>query len=176
MTRKFQMIIFTTIFIFLFFIMFLVYSITNFLPLSEEDIKQGKEKRAELLYKIDHDALLQACRKLLDDTTKGKWMRQTYEIKLQPHPDSSKLPTEILSLEPTYIVIQEHNIFIEMHGGMDHFGFIAYSENFIESHKGNSLGDRQIIKGLWYHDDGYRVDPKYDEVIEAMKPEEETTN
>lgn len=57
---------------------------------------------------------------------------------------------------------------MEMHGGMDHFGVLVYSEGFREPFPGFKYGDRKLVDGLWYYDEDYHLNPDYDKVVEKM--------
>jgi len=58
---------------------------------------------------------------------------------------------------------------LEMMGGLDHFGVYAYPEDYKPPpHAGFELGDKKLIDGLWYYDDGYRGNPEYGKRIEAL--------
>jgi hypothetical protein len=68
-----------------------------------------------------------------------------------------------------------------MHGGWDHikremshFGVNIYPEDFKEP-KGNfKYGDRELLPGLWYYDEGYLRNPEFDKIIEKLIEEHGT--
>jgi len=55
-----------------------------------------------------------------------------------------------------------------MLGGFGHLGALAYPEDFKEPWPNFKYGHKQLIPGLWYYDDGYDGNPKYDSKIEAL--------
>ena len=58
---------------------------------------------------------------------------------------------------------------LEMMGGLDHFGVSFYPDNYKKPpFVGFNLGDKKLIDGLWYYDDGYEDNPRYDNKIEAL--------
>ena len=71
---------------------------------------------------------------------------------------------------------------VEMHAGFHHYGVIAYPENFEKPSDSFQYGDKEIIEGLWYYEDGYN--PRYNKWIEKMiqkgkmrrQTEQETTS
>ena len=84
-------------------------------------------------------------------------------------------PKPILELDPAYIYIDENNkesILLAMAGGLDHFGLIAYSEDYKPWQSDFQYGDRELIPGLWYYDEGYseysKGPSKYDEIIDSV--------
>ena len=57
---------------------------------------------------------------------------------------------------------------LEMLGGLVHFGVVAYTEDYQKPpFAGFKFGDRELIPGLWYYDDGYN-NPEYDKKFEAL--------
>ena len=84
---------------------------------------------------------------------------------------ASRFPKVILDLQPRYVHINENNsgrVGIPIFEGFDHFGVNAYTEDYMESGPKHEYGDRELIPGLWYYDDGYIDDPEYDKKIEAL--------
>jgi len=55
-----------------------------------------------------------------------------------------------------------------MLGGLDHVGVMAYPEDFKETWPNFKYGHKELVPGLWYYDDLYEGDPKYDERVEAL--------
>jgi hypothetical protein len=122
-----------------------------------------RQRNVLLIYETDHKALLEACRKVLKEAREGKWEYRQYNIRLEHDPNADRLPEQILRLNPTYIGIGEDSMMIEMLGGLAHFGVLAFSES--EGH-----GDKKLLDGLWYYNDGYHEVPDYDKVIESLRP------
>jgi len=132
--------------------------------------KQAKEGRIRLLYRTDHATLLDACRKIIKDKREGKWPEGRYNVSFRPHPDAAKLPETILKLKPTWLWINNERVMIEMFGGLDHFGVYAFSKGFSEADQ-KKYGNKKLLDGLWYYDDGYRKATNYDQYIESLRPE-----
>jgi hypothetical protein len=88
---------------------------------------------------------------------------------MRPAGEIPELPRVILDLEPTYIEIGQHgSVMVELHGGMLHFGVIGYPEDFNPPYLGFDYGDKELIPGLWYYDDGYQDSSRHREEIDAM--------
>jgi hypothetical protein len=109
-----------------------------------------KPRLDNLLYHTDHQALLTACRMLMNEGYRGQ-----YNIGWpDKHPDVEKFPKEILALKATYVrVLDDGRVFIEMWGGMSHYGVVAYAEDYKEPFEGYKLGNKKLIDGLWFHSD-----------------------
>lgn len=128
-------------------------------------------ERHTLLCDTDYEAVLKACREVLDNASAwGLEVGGKYNIRWTPRsPLASRFPKAILDLAPVQARIQyEGCLILEMHGGFDHFGFIVYSKSFREPYPGFEYEGREIIEGLWYHDDDYRDEfPIYKKKIDA---------
>lgn len=132
---------------------------------------RAQRMRIRLLYETDHKTLLLACRKISKKKAAGILKSQRYNVLSEPHPEAAKFPRAILDLEPSYVFIDyDGRIMVEMMGGLDHFGVQAYPEGYKKSSQ-ETLGDKKLIDGLWYYDDGYLVRPEdYEKRIEALRP------
>lgn len=128
--------------------------------------------RVRLLCETDHQALLVACNNLSEQVDNGDLKPGKYMVLINPDPEVSKFPRAILELRPRYVYIDENDsgrLMIEMTGGLEiHFGVLAYTEDFKAFSKGFEYGDKELIPRLWYYDDGYRDNPKYEKKIEAL--------
>jgi len=133
-------------------------------------LKEANERRSILLYKTDHAALLDGCRKLIKESREGKWPEETYDVSFRPHPDSAKLPETILKLNPTVVFIENDRVMIAMSGGLDHFGVHYFSEGFSEAEQ-KKWGGKKLLDGLWYYDDRYRKATNSEQYIESLRPE-----
>jgi len=135
-------------------------------------VRYTKRMRVRLLCEMDHQVLLEACRELSGRAQRGDLKPGTYWLRgSQRLPAVSRFPQPILDLEPSYVYIDENNsgrVMLEMHGGFVYFGVQAYTEDYEKPHVGFEYGDRELIPGLWYYDDGYHDDPEYDKKIEAL--------
>jgi hypothetical protein len=133
------------------------------------DIRKGKQRQMRLLCETNYQVLLEACRQLSSRVAAGDLKPQQYNIRLKPNPESSRFPQPILDLEPTYVIIGADGIVqIELHGGFLHYGVIAYPEDYKEPPYSFKYGDRKLIDGLWYYDEGYEGNPEYQKKIEAL--------
>jgi len=75
----------------------------------------------------------------------------------------------ILDLEPTYIYIDQNGrVMVEMLGGLHHFGVYAYPEDYKYKEPISAYGDKELIPGLWYYNDGYQETPDYGKKIDAL--------
>lgn len=103
-----------------------------------------------LLYQTDHQALLTACRKLIDEGHRDQY-NMGWPDK---HPDADKFPKEILRLKPTYVYVHDDGrVVIEMWGGMSHYGVVAHAEDFQQPYEGYVPGNKKLIDGLWFYSD-----------------------
>lgn len=127
--------------------------------------------RVRLLSETDHQVLLEACREVMKrgDLESGRryWVHPS-----QPSPEVSRLPRAIIDLEPSYVCINDlfGYMVIVMHRGMANFGVNAYPENFQKPFPNYRYGNKELVEGLWYFDDGYGpgTDSAYDKKIEAL--------
>lgn len=86
------------------------------------------------------------------------------------HPETSRFPKPILDLAPNYVNIDEDDcgrVMVEMLGGLSHFGVLAYTEDYQKA-SWAVYGDKELIPGLWYYDDGYEGNPRYQKKIDAL--------
>jgi len=130
---------------------------------------QAKRMRERILCKTDHQALLEACREVLNqgDLDPGR----KYKVRNAQHdPEVSQFPKPILDLAPNYLLIEDiaGNLRLEMHGGTDHFGVRAYPKDFRKPFPSYEYADKELIPGLWYYDDGYNHNPEYDKKIDDL--------
>jgi len=143
----------------------------GFLFFGAKDVQQ---KQVRLLYKTDHQTLLEACREISRMVARGELKPGRYYLSRSRRlPAVSRFPQSILDLAPNYVYIDENNsgrVMLEMHGGFVHFGVQAYSEDYQKPFSSFEYGDKELISGLWYYDDGYIENPEYDKIIEALRP------
>ena len=135
--------------------------------------KYSQQRRVRLLYKTDHQDLLGACRELSKRVSIGDLRPGKYSLRgSSRHKEVSQFPQPILDLGPIHVFIDyDGRVMLEMAGGLDHFGVSAYPEDYKKPLHTKKLGDKELIDGLWYYDDGYRVRPEdYDKRIEALRP------
>jgi len=128
-----------------------------------------KDDRYTLLCKTDHQVLLEASRKLLGSVSKGEVKPGRYVFGRDPLPQPvSDFHTAIRPLAPTYVVLDEGYLRLELRGGFDHVGVKAYPADFNEPYPDFTYGRRKLIDGLWYYDDGYIDNPAYDKKIDSI--------
>ena len=132
--------------------------------------REDRQGHVRLLCKTDHKDLLDACRELsrrvaTEDLKDGK-----YYVRSDPHPEVAGFPKPILDLGPNCVFIDcNGRVMLEMMGGLNHFGVSAYSEDYKKPpFVGFKLGDKKLIDGLWYYDEGYEGNPRYQKKIDAM--------
>jgi hypothetical protein len=132
----------------------------------------GQRQRVHLLYKTNHQALLAACRKVSKKVTNGDMKNGPYRLRSGPDRWFAGFSRPILNLRPNRVYINfDGRVKLEMAGGLDHFGVYAYPEGYKLQLHTEKLGDKKLLDGLWYYDDGYRVRPEdYDKRIEALRP------
>jgi hypothetical protein len=136
--------------------------------------RDALRRRVRLLYQTDHQTLLKACRELSRRVAARDLKAGTYRVRLDRHPEATRFPQAILDLDPVYVNVQvDGTVLVGMRGGIDHFGVHAYPGDFQEPLYLKN-GDRKLINGLWYYDDGLRHDPNYWEYLESMRPQTKT--
>lgn len=141
--------------------------IGKFLILMRADAKREKQKTVRLLSETDHEALLAACRELLREVEAGNLRPYRYSVGYKADPEASQFPQVILDLDPMFVDTQDSGrVFVEMYAGIHNYGVTAYSEDYQEPSPHFVYGDKKIIDGLWYYEDGYN--PKYDEWVEKQ--------
>ena len=142
-----------------------------FANLMTREMKERNIIQARLLCGTDHQVLLEACWELSRRVSAGDLESGNYYIRTQPDHQASQFPQVILDLAPNYVFIDENDsgrVVLEMRGGLDHFGVTAYTEDYMESGPKHEYGDRELIPGLWYYDNGYFNNPEYDKKIDEL--------
>jgi len=146
--------------------------------ITDRMIHEAQQRRVLLLCETDHQALLKAGREILsEEPVKERIQRIKNEtpegIKRGEGyffvPKGVQMPQVIWDLRPHLVAIDNDGryLFIEMHGGMDHFGVRIYPEGFSEP-RPLFHGGRKLLEGLVYYDEGYSSNPEYDKIIEAL--------
>ncbi len=133
-------------------------------------VREAHYRQIRLLCNTDHRALLEACRELSELTARGDLKPGRYRIYMDPDPEASRFPKPLLDLNPSYVYIDENDcgrVMVEMLGGLGHLGVQAYTENY-KKPSWAEYGDRELIPGLWYYDDGYNDNPEYNKKIDAL--------
>ena len=132
-------------------------------------VKEIDRRTSSLLYKTDHKALLDACREVMDNRSKYAKDPDVHggdsEDDSYPNPIDPNLPPIIRQLGASYIVAEDAHVRIELGGGFHHYGVNAYLEG------AEGQGDKKLLDGLWYYDDGYRERPNYwERKLEGLRP------
>jgi len=133
---------------------------------------RAQHRRVVILCYTDHQALLKAGREILSKIPKDRF---------HPHSDGSidsgifsvpkgiQFPQAIKDLKSGCVVDYDGYLRLEMHGGMDHFGVKIYPEDYKKPRDYFEYGDRELLPGLWYYDEGYHYNPeKYDKRIDEL--------
>ncbi len=148
-----------------------LYGLYVIYTLSIEVKKDIQQRQVRLLCETDHEVLLEACRELSGRAARGDLKQGgRYNVRRDRHPKASRFPQPILDLNPSYVYIDENDsgrVMVEMHGGLQHFGVQAYTEDY-KKPSWAVYGDKELIDGLWYYDDGYRGHPEFEKRIEAL--------
>jgi hypothetical protein len=76
-----------------------------------------RERARFFLEEIDHHAALEQCRRMMEDPAFYRSLP----------PDDPRLPSIVRRLEPKYLFIEEDFVRIEMGGGADHHGLLAFA-------------------------------------------------
>ncbi len=122
-----------------------------------------KQAQIRLLCETDHQVLLEACRELSRRYVNGDLDANE---ALQP----SRLPEVIAALRPNSVTIARDGVVnIGMYGGWWPLGVRAYPEDYPKHSPPFRYGDRMLLEGLWYFEDGYSAHPDaYDRKIDEL--------
>lgn len=140
-------------------------------------------RRVLLLCNTDHQALLNAGREIMSQVPKDH-LRLNPPFDAISHlgdfkfnvPEEVQIPQVIRNLKPhVCLVSYDGYLTLEMHGGFDHirremnhFGVQIYPEDYKEPDRDFKYGDRELLPGLWYYDEGYLRNPEFDQIIEKI--------
>jgi len=134
--------------------------------------QRNYQMRVRLLCRTDHQALLQACREVLrrGDLQIGRFYLPG---DARRRIDVPSFPQAILDLAPCSIRIEERYggepvLHLAMGTTIDHFGCYAYPEDYKPPCERFHYGDKELVPGLWYYDEGYSDNPGYDKKIVAL--------
>ncbi len=145
----------------------------NLVRLMKAEVERAQQRKVILLSETDHQALLEACRKLSREVNQGNLLApERYMVRREPDPEVAQFPQAILDLEPMFVETEtDGRIRVGMMGGIHHYGVIAYPENYEKPRDDFEFGDKKMIDGLWYYEDGYN--PKYDKWVERQLRKDE---
>jgi hypothetical protein len=140
-------------------------------------------RRVLLLCETDHQALLNAGREILSQIPKDSMnprpdgIRHLGDLKFVL-PKGVQIPQVIQDLKPYVCLISyDGYLTLEMHERgwdhikreMSHFGVNIYPVDYKESEYNFKYGDRELLPGLWYYDEGYHYFPEeYDKMIDDL--------
>jgi hypothetical protein len=121
--------------------------------------------KARLLVETDHQALLETCRELSRQVMNAEIRDAVYEGT-----EALRLPEPIPALRPNHVTISRDGcVQIGMYTGWWPLGVRVYPEGYPEYPPPFKYGDRELLKGLWYYEDGYSLHPDaYDKVIDEL--------
>ncbi len=95
-----------------------------------------------------HQALLRACRQILQQVADGKLKTGVYVGE-----QIAQFPEPMPSLQPNHVTIGEGMLKIEMmYVGWSALGVHAYREGYSYSPPLSKYGDRKLLDGLWYYE------------------------
>ncbi len=123
------------------------------------------QAETRLLCETDHQALLAACRQLSRQVKMGELKEGVYEP-----PEMLRFPEPIPSLRPKFATIdRDGDVRLELGFGMWPLGVHVYPEDHPQYPPPFKYGDRELVKGLWYYEDGYSLHPDaYDKRIDEL--------
>lgn len=131
--------------------------------------KKTKERYVRLLCDTDYQALLEGCRELSRMRIAGELKKSEYMVRNNPEAEKLRFPRVILGLEPTYVDIDsEGRVIVELGGGLHHFGVYGYPDGYEKPIFNFKYGDKRLIDGLWYYEDGYEGNAEHQKRIEAL--------
>ncbi len=137
----------------------------------DHGIRQAQRRRVLLLCNTDHQALLNAGREILSQVPKDRLNPRPGGPRILGEfgvPEGVQIPQAIRDLKCGCLISYDGYVTLEMHGGMDHFGVRIYPEDYKEPDRYFKYGDRELLTGLWYYDDGYVNNPEYDKRISKL--------
>ncbi len=157
------------------------------LVLMEKEVKEAHRhahlRRVLLLCNTDHQALLKAGREILSQVPKDSLqlnppldaIRHLGDFKFGV-PKGIQIPQAIRNLKPHaclisydgYLTLEMQWVWGHSKREMSHFGVQIYPEDYKEPESNFKYGDRELLPGLWYYDEGYLRNPEFDKLIEKL--------
>lgn len=118
--------------------------------------RRHEEKQLKILYEIDHEEMLQACREIIENrrvyARKMGWDKAPPQI-FDLDSGLPSIPAILRDLEPRDITVTIDGVSVEFHGGHWHWGLYAFPERLVDSPP--FTGNVEIIPGLWFYDNEY---------------------
>jgi hypothetical protein len=145
------------------------------------DVWRSNHERAQLLFRTDHRALLAACRQVMTNrhafARDIDWHGPQDPAESLIDPKDPKIPRPIASLHPRDVFAKDSEVHLELHGGFDHYGVIALSEQAAHDAATNRFsGPIELIPGLWYYDEGLAQDhDRWIKKLRQMRPHDAPT-
>lgn len=141
---------------------------------------RSNHQRARLLFQTDHRALLAACRQVMTNrhafARDMDWHGPNDPTESLIDPKDSKIPRPIASLHPRDVIARDSEVDLELHGGFDHYGVIALSEQAAHDATNRFSGLIELVSGLWYYDEGLAQDhDRWIKKLRKMRPHETPT-
>ncbi|MFH1717862.1 MAG: hypothetical protein ABIF19_10960 [Planctomycetota bacterium] len=131
--------------------------------------EKTRERYERLMCDTDYQALLEGCRELSQMRARGKLLKDEYMVRDNPVAETLHLPQAILDVQPTNVYIgSDGRVAVELGGGLHHFGVYGYPDDYKEPVSDFKYGNRKLIDGLWYYEDGYE-EVAHQKRIEALK-------
>jgi hypothetical protein len=146
-----------------------VYPYLTLLVGTTSSVREIDQQTLNLLYKTDHKALLAACREVIHNRAKYGTNPNVHGAdtvdRFYPDPCDPNMPAVVRALQPAYIVAEDSHVRIELGGGFHHYGVYAYAGVT------QGGGDKKLLDGLWYYDDGFEECPEeWEKKLEALRP------
>ncbi len=141
---------------------------------------RSNHERARLLFQTDHRALLAACRQVMTNrhafARDMDWHGPNDPTESLIDPKDPKIPRPIASLHPRDVIARDSEVHLELHGGFDHYGVIALSEQAAHDATNRFSGPIELVSGLWYYDEGLAQDhDRWLKKLRKMKPHDAPT-
>lgn len=147
--------------------------------LAGRGVEDSNPKRVQLLYRTDHVALLAACREVMAKRNTFKQRKENFRSFIDPKDPG--LPAAIAALQPRQIISDDDDsLYLQLHGGSERYGVMAYSEKTASTHTndiGGSSGQILLTSGLLFFDERltYKDHAEYLNKLRAMKPDDAPT-
>lgn len=130
--------------------------------------KEIRDQKIVLLYKTNHNVLLNACRQLYKEGYRGEYDLHTLNSECK------NIPKVLLALKPEGIFINESMVSIGVIGGIGGFGVHAYPEGCDKPYTPYETGLIKLIDGLCYYDSHYREGHKqeFEQYLHSLRPKD----
>ena len=132
------------------------------------DLRRMQSRRPLLLYKTDHQALLEACREISERITSGEikidYNHTYYDYSGDLDPEKKLFPKPILDLKPFHVYVEGNGMVDIFMAPVVPYGVRVYPEGM----KRDYYGDLELIPGLWYYDQDFVSHPEHKKEIEEL--------